>query len=58
MYVFLLSPMELPSVSSDVISSTPDADIDGSSQELISSTPEVQVNNEHALSLIILVYQK
>ena len=36
--------MELPSVSSDVISSTPDADMDGSSQELISSTPEVQVN--------------
>ena len=42
-YVFLLSPMEFPSVSSDVISSIPDADIDASSQELISSTPEVQV---------------
>ena len=47
---FLLSSMELPSISSDVISSTPDADIDGSSQELISSIPaEVQVNNEHAI---------
>lgn len=31
--------MELLSISSDVISSTPDAD-DGSSQELIRSTPD------------------
>lgn len=43
-YVYTLRSMELLSIGSDVISSTPDAE--GSSQELIRSTPEQdQVNS-------------
>ena len=55
-FVFIFSSVELPSISSDVISSTPDTDTDGPSQELISSTPDRQVTC--LLCVYRLVYQK
>ena len=45
--VYVLRSFELLSASSDIISSTPTEDDDGSSQELIRSTPDdqLQVNS-------------